>query len=75
LALSVGTIIGLIILALRLLSLFIRGNLMIPNKLIVSAAVVVIQDVKAQPPNESGSSEHVSAEKTPVLRNMTLLRG
>lgn len=60
-----GTVIGLIILALRFVSLFTRRSPVIPNKPSVSAAVEISQDFKAQTPSESGSSDHVSAEKTP----------
>jgi len=60
-----GTVIGLIALVLSYFSLFIRRNPTNPNKSSVSAAVEVIQDVKADSPSESGSSDHISLERTP----------
>lgn len=60
-----GTVIGLIILALRIFSLFTWRDPMIPNKPSVSAAIEIARDFKAQ--SESESSEHVSVEKTPCF--------
>lgn len=67
-----GTVIGLIILALRFFSLFTRRDPMIPNKPSVSAALEISPDFKAQTPSESGSSEHVSAENTPCSEKQDL---